>query len=287
MSSPALHVLVIGSCLAGAANLSRGETIDKRGFTLVNPTPRDRMREMTTDRPDATESPFTVDAGHIQFETSLIDWTYDTRNAGDTSGSTLTWAQTNIRLGLTNQTEIALVFTPYSRERAKDQAAGTVDYPDGAGDLEFRFKWNLLGNDDGKIAFGLLPHLILPTGSDDLSGDHVQGGIILPLAVELCEGLGLGTMLEIDFVYDDVDRGYDTELLHTLSVGADLVGDLGGYIEYASIWSGDSGTQYQGILGGGLTYAVTEDLQLDLGVNFGLTKSADDLNLFLGFSWRY
>ena len=36
----------------------------------------------------------------------------------------------------------------------------------------------------------------------------------------------------------------------------------------------------------GLTYGVTEDLQFDTGANFGITRAADDVNVFAGFSWR-
>ncbi len=39
---------------------------DKSGYDLFHPTPRDLMREMSTDRPDQTESPYTVYAGHFQ-----------------------------------------------------------------------------------------------------------------------------------------------------------------------------------------------------------------------------
>src|SRR5688572_5942243 len=40
----------------------------KSHYHLFNPTPRAQMREMSTDRPDQTESPYTVDAGHVQVE---------------------------------------------------------------------------------------------------------------------------------------------------------------------------------------------------------------------------
>lgn len=47
---------------------------DKSSYSLLNPTPRELMREMSTDRPDATESPYTVDAGHFQAELSFFDF---------------------------------------------------------------------------------------------------------------------------------------------------------------------------------------------------------------------
>lgn len=48
---------------------------DKSQYTLFNPTPAKCMREFDPDRPDITDSPFTVDAGHIQFESGLFSYT--------------------------------------------------------------------------------------------------------------------------------------------------------------------------------------------------------------------
>lgn len=53
---------------------SSSGAVDKRQFTLFNPTPDKLMREMSTDRPDTTESPYTVDAGHFQFELDLAEY---------------------------------------------------------------------------------------------------------------------------------------------------------------------------------------------------------------------
>ena len=48
---------------------------DKSGYNLFNPTPSNMMRELTPDRPDKTESPYTVDAGHFQLEMSFVEFT--------------------------------------------------------------------------------------------------------------------------------------------------------------------------------------------------------------------
>ena len=47
---------------------------DKSQYDLFNPTPSELMRELSPDRPDATESPLTVDAGHFVIEASIFDW---------------------------------------------------------------------------------------------------------------------------------------------------------------------------------------------------------------------
>jgi len=45
-----------------------GERPDKRRYNLFHPTPDALLREMATDRPDKTESAYSVDAGHYQIE---------------------------------------------------------------------------------------------------------------------------------------------------------------------------------------------------------------------------
>ena len=54
---------------------------DKSGYHLFHPTPRALMREMSTDRPDQTESAYTVDAGHFQLEMDFANFTYDHHSA--------------------------------------------------------------------------------------------------------------------------------------------------------------------------------------------------------------
>ena len=55
---------------------------DKSHYHLFNPTPRELMREFNTDRPDKTESPYTVDAGHFQFEMDVLNSRINLRGVG-------------------------------------------------------------------------------------------------------------------------------------------------------------------------------------------------------------
>ena len=67
LSVLAALVLPVVSAPAGpsAAPGQAGEPAprEKGGYSLFKTTPRDALREFSTDRPDQTESPFTVDAG--------------------------------------------------------------------------------------------------------------------------------------------------------------------------------------------------------------------------------
>ena len=53
---------------------------DKSVFNLFNPVPKDLMRELAADRPDKTDCPFTVDAGHFQIEMDFVNLIYNGLN---------------------------------------------------------------------------------------------------------------------------------------------------------------------------------------------------------------
>jgi hypothetical protein len=255
---------------------------DKSQYTLFNPTPRERMRELSTDRPDTTESPYTVDAGHFQAELSLVDFTRD--DDGGVKSETLTALPSNLKVGLLNNVDLQLVFDPYVNQRVK--VAGRSVRQEGFGDTTIRLKVNLLGNDEGPVAVGVMPYVTFPTSTHDVGLDRAQYGLIVPVSVELPAGFELGAMIEIDVVRDAANKSYGTELLHTVTLGHELYGELRGYVEYAGIAPIDAGSTYRAVIGTGLTYGLSDDTQLDAGVNFGVSDAADDYNLFVGVSFR-
>jgi hypothetical protein len=45
--------------------------------------------------------------------------------------------------------------------------------------------------------------------------------------------------------------------------------------------------EWVGSINFGLAYLITDDLQLDVGMNVGVTRAAPDVNPFLGLSMRF
>ncbi len=266
-------------------------TGEKANFNLFNPTPRELMREMSTDRPDTTESPYTVDAGHFQFELSLVDYAYN--DDGGVRTDAFSVLPSNIKIGLLNNVDIQFVFTPYTRVKA--EADGAKDVAEGfSDDTQIRLKINLWGNDGpqpgfGDTAFAIMPFIKFPTGSDELTNDHVEGGLILPLAVALPGDFGLGLMAEVDFVYNEATGGYGVDFVHTATIGHDIPGikNLAAYIEYVGIAPHDTGGSYLAIASGGFTYAMNDNWVLDFGGTAGISDNADDFSVFVGTSFRY
>lgn len=105
--------LVAAAIAATAADASP----DKSQFHLFNTTPPQWMREMATDRPDKTESPYTVDAGHFQIEMDLATFTYDKHNPARDGTLVRTWniAPMNLKVGLLNDVDAQFIV---SRTRA-------------------------------------------------------------------------------------------------------------------------------------------------------------------------
>ena len=62
---------------APATDVQSAPRAEKSQYHLLNPTPRDRMRPMSPDRPDRTEGPYTVDAGHFKLEMDLLQYMRD------------------------------------------------------------------------------------------------------------------------------------------------------------------------------------------------------------------
>ncbi len=271
-----LPVLLCISCLALASNVAIAQDLAASDpYTLLNPKPRELWRPLSADRPDFTESPFTVDPGAVQLEMSFFDYT---RNG---SAETLTIAPVNLKLGLLDDVDLQLVFDPYVHDD------DTTQTRDGIGDSQVRLKINFWGNDGGATAFAFMPFIKIPTASSGLGNDHAEGGLIFPFATDLTDSIGLGLMFETDFVYDATDDGYDTEFVTTGVLGFDLSDDVGVYVEGIGIASTDSATDFRALFGTGVTYAARPDLVFDVGVNFGLTGDADDVNIFAGVTLRF
>lgn len=262
---------------------------DKSQYHLFKATPRTYLREMTTDRPDKTESPFTVDAGHFQLEMDFVTSTHDrdTSGGGDTRVSSYAVAPVNLKVGLLNNLDLQLFLETYNWVKTEDRQAATTTHQSGFGDVTARLKYNLWGNDGGSTAFALMPFVKMPTSQDHLGNDSVEGGLIIPLSVELPRGWDMGLMTQFNAVRDNEGSGYHPDFVNTITFGHDIIGKLGGYAEFFSEVSTEKNSAWIGTVDFGLTYGITENLQLDAGINIGVTESADDLNPFVGISYRY
>jgi hypothetical protein len=183
--------------------LADDEAPDKSAYTLFNPTPDDDLRSFNTDRPPKANSPYTVDAGHFQYETDIAVFGY-----GNTDGvKTEDWTVVDptLKLGLTNTIDAELQITPY--ESVVTKSAGNTTSVSGIGDTFARLKINVLGDDRGAVAVALLPYVKLPTAQSGLGNGSIEGGLILPISISAPGGFTVIVMPEGDYLKDTAGRG--------------------------------------------------------------------------------
>jgi hypothetical protein len=284
-----LRPIVAAVLTSFIATAFAAEPPDKSQYHLFNPTPREVMREMSTDRPDKTESPYTVDAGHFQIESDLFAYAHahDTSAGANLRGDSWSFATLNLKAGLCNFSDFQVVLFPYNRVRTDDRIAGTISRQSGFGDVLTRLKVNLWGNDGGACAGGIMPYVKWPTSQDHLGNRAIEGGVILPVAFNLPAGFSAAAMTEFDWLQDADSHDYHPEFVNSITVSHQIVGKLDAFLEFYSLVSAETGAPWMGTVDLGFTYGITDDMQLDAGAYLGVTKSAPDIAPFLGFSVRF
>ena len=241
---------------------------------------RETRRELTTDRFDSTESPFTVDPGLVQLEMNAASYTRD-REGGIRSTEWVV-APFNLRYGITPNLEAGIFVVPYLHVQ-EEPRGGPSTGARGIGDTILRMKCNFWGNDGGPTAFGIFADLKLPTAARGLGNDEVEGALTLPIAYELSAGWEGAAMTAVEWIKTDAGRRRAV-WINTITFARELATDLGGFLELTSA-AGDGA--HVATFNCGLTKRIGPMLQLDGGVNVGLSRSAPDLTVFAGLSRKF
>lgn len=242
-----------------------------------------QTRDLSTDRPDRTESAYTVPQGMWQVELDFANWT--TNEDAGVETETLAVAPFNFKYGFGANTDIQFVVEPYVQSNMT--GLGLDESVSGFGEVTVRVKQNIWGNDGGSTALAVMPFVTFPTADDALGGgDDVAGGVIVPLAIEIGEGMGAGLMVQVNAMKDSSDD-YAPELVLSGTFAIDLTEQFGAYVElYASKFD-DIGEETLATFDAGMTFSPESNLQFDAGANVGLNEHTDDLQIFVGMSRRW
>ncbi|MCZ8355989.1 MAG: transporter [Cyclobacteriaceae bacterium] len=250
-------------------------TTHAQQYHLFKPVPRAELREFALDRPDVTESPQTVDAGHFQFEGDVLKWV---KQNGGISERTINIWNGLYKLGLTNNWDIHFGYEAYNINRNDD--GDKLD--EGGGAFTIRLKRNFWGNNgDTKTALGAIPYVTFPTGNPFEKNQDVAFGVGFPFSCDINGKLGWGAQPQFDFV-PNAEGGYDLSFFQTVVLGGTVIGDLDFYAEAVSIFAKDE-NQY--LANGGLIYNISPNVKVDIATNIGLNKPAPT-KIYLGLSFR-
>jgi hypothetical protein len=286
----AIHTSSLGSLAAAEGDDNQG-CPDKSQYTLFNPTPSKCMREFEPDRPDLTNNPFTVDAGHVQLESDLFNYSLSRPDQDGTVTEKFLFGSTNIRVGITNNTELQFLLQPFNAVRTRFKNPATTTWDAGPDVLEIAGKYNFYGNDtfekSGSTALGVIPFIDIPTAHNGVGEDHVEGGVDVPFAIKLSDKAELELMTEYDFIKNNQGSGYHVEYFNSGSFSYEFTPKFSTYIEVATLFGNEDPSGGIVTIGTGLLYQPNGNTQIDVGSNFGVTRASDRINPFVGLTKRF
>jgi len=253
-----------------------------QNYSLFNPVPHVLMREMETDRPDVTESPYTVDAGHFQYETDLVRLIKEKSDIVKTS--TLLINQANLKIGITGSTAIQIGFQTYGWQKEREIVTGSAITSNGIGDVTLRLKQNVIGNNTGNFALAILPYVKFPTSKYD-EESRFERGLIIPMSYKLPGEWKLGWQVEVDRLKDLDQPAMHTEILQTLTISHALSKRIDGIAETYYIYDFKA-HQLSNYINAAIQIEVAKDFKLDAGINYGLQNTAAE-HYFIGASYRH
>ena len=252
-------------------------TIALASALLVTAQSPKNEEALITDRPDATESPYTVGTGNFQIETGALFT--DNGNNDFTTESTV-YNTGLLRYGINETIELRLGWD-YVNERNLNNRT-EISNASGFTPLLLGAKFELV-NENGWIPqIGLLTHLRLPfSAAAEFKPENTGMEMIFSFDHTLSDKDGIAYNLGARIANDR-----SLEYLYTIAYGYSFTDKWGAYAELYGAFPEDT-TAYH-LWDAGITYLVNNNLQLDATVGTGFQSSATDQNLLIsaGFSDR-
>ena len=235
-----------------------------------------------TDRPDATESPNTVEPGFIQIETGGY---YTRFEENEITFETLGYNTTLARIGLLENLELRLgVNYEDNRVTSKMGATETTTDFESFTPMLAGIKINLFEGRSG-TDFGFLGHIYLPFTTrtpDGVTPEPSTTGADFRFSVghELSERSGIAYNLGGQWAGDDTGMAF----VYTVAYGYALSDKIGAYVElYGDAPELSSANHYWDA---GFTYLAGWNLQYDLTFGRSITEG-QDLLLSAGLSYKF
>ncbi len=255
------------------------------GMLMLAATPAlAQERAYCPARPGIGEPACTISPHRLSVEVGAAAWERDDQPGSRTDLVTI--ADTLIRAGVADDTEISIGWSPFLSQRTRD--AGGVTRARGGSDVTLAVKHNLRNPGGDAFSMAIEPYLSLPVaGAPGGAGDW-GAGLVVPMSLDVGGGFSLQSTSEADAAVDADGRGRHLSFGEVVGLGIPLTGKLAMTAEAQVIRDRDpAGATTQGYAGLSLALMVSDDLQLDAGGVAGLNASASDVQLYAGVSRRF
>lgn len=236
-----------------------------------------------TDRPTKSNAACTVPEGMVQIESDLFFWNRIT--AGPARSDVLLYTNPTIKYGIGPNSDIQINIAPVVEVRTR--ANGQTVSQTGVGDLTVRFKQRLTDPGD-KVQVALLPFVKAPTAELGIGNGEWEGGLLVPVQVPV--GAATLTLVpQLNLLADALspdDR--HLEFQGVVNLAFPIAPRTSVAVEAWTSQNWDpAGTVRQYSADAALIYLLNDELQLDIGGNFGLNQATPDLQVYAGISARF
>ena len=211
--------------------------------------------QLTSERPDQTESSLVLSKGHLQIETGI---------SIEDSESNI---NTLFRFGIIDGIEMRLNSNYLINDDISNLKKSSFS------DFEIGAKFKILDEDNNRIKIGFLTHLSVPTAPEIFS--YNEYGLLSRLLVS--HDIKNDSQIGYNIGYNKYNN-YDGQFIYTLVYGKSL-GSFGVFFE---IFGEESSNNSNLNFDSGITYLVDNDKQLDLSIGRGL--NSDMFYISAGFS---
>jgi Putative MetA-pathway of phenol degradation len=236
---------------------------------------------IVTDRPGFLFSSLTVGRGVFQTEWGIPAVMLNSSGGMDTRFTSLFGL---VRYGVTQNFELRLDGPVYNESRVRVNGRTVTD--SGYGDLEVGAKWHLFDNQGARPSFVLIPSVILPTGQKGFTADDPIYQLNAMAEWNLASGWGIGALAGY-LNGPSADGRYDQGTF-AASLGRSLPSPKwSAYGEAVHVTTNLDGASDASFLGGGIKYLVSNDVQLDLSFDRGLTAGSPDWLFGFGIAARF
>ncbi len=260
---------------------------DKSQYNIFNPVPDDQMRSFSTDRPGKTHSSTTVDAGHFQVESDIVNYTFDHYSPNDATTQFLAVGTPILKAGLTNWADIEIGLNVYDFSHVTQRATATTVRADGFGDTLVGSKINLFGNEGEQQSLAILPFVKIPTAARNVGNGVPEYMLDVPYTIALDTLWSLTAETDLALLKNDYNTAHHGDYSFIVNVNRPVFWkDVTASLEFASEYaSQDAMPRYT--LDPAVQWVVVDNFQLDMGIYVGLNRAAADYNPYVGVSYRY
>jgi hypothetical protein len=224
--------------------------------------------EISTDRPDVTNSSLVVPTGSLQIENGV--------NSSARDGSRFVdGTNTRLRAGIANCLEILVDVPTYFANLRGGEGSGFSD-------VAPALKWQI-SPIPGKVDLSAVFGVALPTGSASIAGRGAQPYVQFPWSWELHDGWGLSGMLTEFVRPSEPTSKLVTEATFVIDKKVTERASL--FVEYVGDYP-VNGSPAHLVNSGGL-YRLTPTQQVDFHVAVGLNHNAPSYIVGVGYSVRF